>query len=350
MKKNSIGRLIWLSALILFIASAATTVALASRLNPFMPDDSGAIVINQNPVSLPADDTSGSVTTSHIVTDTGVKEDTAASEPSGTATADTGVKNPDKDTAVNTAPDTVPADSSEWGMADTVPSTHGGKPGIEASDDLVVWETMTEVEIFKVSYENGEGTVTVLSDNGDKVLAPGTENSYTFKLKNTGNTALDYTLQVEAFFTPVYQPIPVTGRISRYDGKWVVGDKDNYAAVGYLDGASDTATLGAGKYNYYTLDWCWPFEGGSDVDDIIDTSLGDLALTEDITFTIVLKIVAEISEDPENNSGILPPQTGENVDLFLVGGVALVSFIVMLAALLVRRDKKGYTPAEARQN
>ena len=64
----------------------------------------------------------------------------------------------------------------------------------------------------------------------------------------------------------------------------------------------------------------------------------------------MLKIVAEVSEDPENNSGILPPQTGDKVDLFLVGGVALVSFIVMLAALLVRRDKKGYTPAEARQN
>lgn len=344
---SSVGRLIWLSALILFIASAATTVALASRLNPFMPDDSGAIVINRDPAVDSAADTAAKDSTS----------DTAAvtdATPIDTTAADTGVKTPDKDTAVNTtpdtAPDTSPADSSDWGMADTVPHTHGGNSGIEASDDLVVWETMTEVEIFKVSYENGEGMVTVLSSNGDKVIAPGTENSYTFKLKNTGDTALDYTLSVEAFFDPVYQPLPIEARLSRYDGEWVVGDKDNYAAVGYLDGASDTATLGAGKYNYYTLDWCWPFEGGSDVDDIIDTSLGDLALTEDITFTIVLKIVAEVSEDPENNSGILPPQTGENVDLFLVGGVALVSFIVMLAALLVRCDKKGYTPAEARQN
>ena len=345
MKKNSIGRLIWLSALMLFIASAATTVALASRLGPYMPDDSGAIVINQNPVSLPADGTTGNETTAPIVTDTDAREDTTASEPVDTTAAEP---------AESTAADTVnsgstPSDSSDWGTADLTPG-HTPKPGIEASDDLVVWETMTEVEIFKVSYENGEGVVTVLSDNGDKVLAPGTENSYTFKLKNTGNTALDYTLQVEAFFTPVYQPIPVTGRISRYDGKWVVGDKDTFVAANILDGASDTATLGAGKYNYYTLDWCWPFEGGNVIYDNIDTSLGNLAVTEDITFTIVLKIVAEISEDPENNSGILPPQTGENVDLFLVGGVALVSFIVMLAALLVRRDKKGYNPAEARQN
>ncbi|MBR5452935.1 MAG: hypothetical protein IKV54_02540 [Clostridia bacterium] len=338
MKKNSIGRLIWLSALILFIASAATTVALASRLNPFMPDDSGAIVINRDPAVDSAADTAAKDSTS----------DTAAvtdATPIDTTAADTGVKNPDKDTAVNTAPDTVPADSSDWGMADTVPSTHGGKPGIEASDDLVVWETMTEVEIFKVSYENGEGTVTVLSDNGEKILAPGTENSYTFKLKNTGDTALDYTLLVEAFFEPVYQPIPIEARLSRYDGKWVVGDKDRYDAVGYLDGAEDTATLGAGKYNYYTLDWRWPFESGSD---LLDTSLGDLALTEDITFTIVLKIVAEISEDPENNSGILPPQTGDGVNLILVGAVASGSFILMLFMLFTRRGKKGYVPAGER--
>ena len=162
MKKNSIGRLIWLSALILFIASAATTVALASRLGPYMPDDSGAIVINQNPVSLPADGTTGNETTAPIVTDTDAREDTTASEPAGTTAAEP---------AESTAADTVnsgstPSDSSDWGTADLTPG-HTPKPGIEASDDLVVWETMTEVEIFKVSYENGEGVVIAFDYTAD---------------------------------------------------------------------------------------------------------------------------------------------------------------------------------------
>ena len=133
---------------------------------------------------------------------------------------------------------------------------------------------------------NGEKVITVNSGNGDKVIAPGTENSYTFKLKNTGNVALDYTVEVDAYFTPADIEIPITGRLNRYDGTWVIGGKDEYAKVPVLDTAEDNATLGAGKYTYYTLDWLWPFESGNDE---LDTMLGNLAVDQELTFTIVIK-------------------------------------------------------------
>ena len=104
-------------------------------------------------------------------------------------------------------------------------------PGFEVSDDNTVWTTNTQVEIFKLSYENGEANITVQSSDGEKVFAPGTENSYTFKLKNTGNVALDYTVDIDAYFTPGETVIPITARVNRYDGKWLVGSGDSYVDI-----------------------------------------------------------------------------------------------------------------------
>ena len=143
--------------------------------------------------------------------------------------------------------------------------------------------------------ENGEGKVFVQGADGNKVIAPGTGNSYTFKLKNTGTTPLNYLLNVDAFVTPGDVRIPVESRINRYDGEWIVGDKEQYVDVHTLDTAEDSAPLGAGKYTYYTLDWRWPFESG---DDEYDTLLGNMAVEQDLTLTIIISTTAVADEEP----------------------------------------------------
>ena len=50
--------------------------------------------------------------------------------------------------------------------------------GFEVSSDDQVWGAKTDVEIFRASYENGEYQVTVKSENGDSLIAPGNENSF----------------------------------------------------------------------------------------------------------------------------------------------------------------------------
>lgn len=325
---NSKTKWIWLSVLILLVCVAATTIAFVSRLDSFLLDDEGAIsLITENNSGMDdstdeTEDTQGSGTTATQAPTT-EQEPTNNSDTTGTSTN-------------SSTADTTP-------QATQPPK----KPGFEASDDNTVWSTNTQVEIFRVSYVNGEQVITVNSDNGDKVIAPGTENSYIFKLKNTGNVALDYTVEIDAYFTPANIEIPITGRLNRYDGAWVIGGKDEYEKVSVLDTTVDKATLGAGKYTYYTLDWLWPFESGNDE---LDTMLGNLATEQDLTFTIVIKTTATESSDPYDDSGITPPQTGDNTNLTLWIVLAVSSFAMMMFLLFYQNKEKRRYDAEADKN
>ena len=325
---NSKTKWIWLSVLILFVCVAATTIAFMSRLDSFLLDDEGAI-------SLITEDTSETDDSSDE-TDGTQSQDSAATQDSET----------EQDSTSST--DTPGTDEPDPSTSTTPEVTQPPKnPGFEAGDDKTVWGTNTQVEIFSVSYVNGEQIITVKSDNGDKVIAPGTENSYTFKLKNTGNVALDYTVEIDAYFTPADIEIPITGRLNRYDGTWVIGGKDEYAKVPVLDTAEDNATLGAGKYTYYTLDWLWPFESGNDE---LDTMLGNLAVDQELTFTIVIKTTATESSNPYDDSGITPPQTGDNTNLTLWIVLAVSSFAMMIFLLFYQNKEKRRDSAEANTN
>ena len=325
---NSKTKWIWLSVLILLVCVAATTIAFVSRLDSFLLDDEGAI-------SLITEDTSGTDNSTDETEDT-QDTDTAATQ------APTTEQEPTNSTNTSGTQETDPATSTTPQV--TQPPRN---PGFEASDDNTVWSTNTQVEIFRISYMNGEQVITVNSDNGDKIIAPGTENSYTFKLKNTGDVALDYTVEVDAYFTPADIEIPITGRLNRYDGKWVVGGKDEYAKVPVLDTAEDNGTLGAGKYTYYTLDWLWPFESGNDE---LDTMLGNLATEQDLIFTIVIKTTATESDNPYDDSGITPPQTGDNTNLALWITLAVSSFAMMIFLLFFQNKEKRRYDAEADKN
>lgn len=294
-KKSNKRKLLWLSVLILFICVALTTCAVMEVMNVFQPDDSGAISIRP---------------------DTPGVEDCPTDGP------------------------TTPNDTTENDSQTTAPPV---TPGLDVYDDQTVWQTNTQIELFKVSYQNGQRVVTVVSDKGDKIIAPGTGNSYTFKLKNAGNVALDYTVEVEVFFTPSDVEIPITMRLSRYDGNWVVGGKKSYIKASEMGIASDTDVLGAGRYAYYTLDWSWPLEG----DDDLDTMLGDMAAEQDLTFTIVIRTVATECSDPNAEGGLLPPKTGDETNITFWIALIAGSFGVIIILLIMMKRENKRTDVEA---
>ena len=203
-------------------------------------------------------------------------------------------------------------------------------PGFQVFDENTVWEGQTDVEIFRITYENGQAQVTVQSGNGDKLLAPGTENSYTFTLQNTGNVDLDYTLQVEAYFSHGDKPIPVEARLVDYEQHYWVGSESQYAPVLELNTVDISSSLTAGYIAPYTLQWQWPFEG----DDAYDTLLGNLAVDEDITLTIVIRTTAEYG----GQGGI--PETGDNAQLLLPAIAMVASFGGLLAVLLIPKRRR----------
>lgn len=319
--KKKITKMLLVLAAILLVASSSTTIALASVLNQYNMNDKGAIEIA--PVSW------YDQTVSFPETE---EEKTVSS-------GETFFK--------------------DYFSAETLNSSNYTSAGFTVTDENeVVWETETEVEIFKVAYENGEGYVTAKSFNGEKIVAPGTENSYLFKLKNSGDTEITYTLNVDAFITPGDNMIPIEARISRYDEEWIVGGPDEWVDVPTLDTAADEASLSPDRYTYYTLDWRWPFESGNDE---YDTFLGNLAVEEDITITIVISTTATAEEsapgtdpddpdspdEPGGGEGLVPPDTGDNsiLSIWISLAVGAAVFLIIILVYKIREEKRSKTEA-----
>ena len=238
------------------------------------------------------------------------------------------VKDAQKNEVSNDAPVNLPAAPTE---ADKKVSANF-KPGFEASDDKVVWGDMTEVEIFKVTYDE-TGSVTV-DGVDDKVFAPGTGNTYNFSLKNTGNVALDYTLSAEVLFSHEKDTIPITVRMNQFDGSYLVGTKDTYVPAADLNGVTDNGTLAPGKYANYALDWEWPFEGPKG--DAYDTELGNKAVNEDITMTVILRTTAEADYVYDKS-----PDTGDTgITVFVVIAIAALAAMLVLVVLLKKSKEE----------
>lgn len=208
------------------------------------------------------------------------------------------------------------------------------KPGFRVYDENTVWSGQTDVEIFRVSYKNGQEKVTVNSSNGQKVLAPGTENTYKFTLENTGNVSLDYTLSMEAYFSHTDMPIPIDARVVDHKGNYLAGSAEGKTDVLDLNQVSQKGTLRAGYVAPYTLEWEWPFEEN----DEYDTMLGNMAVDEDITLTIVIKTTASYNPDPNAPGG--NPQTGDDVPIVLLVGVLAGSTLGLVLLLLPKRKRE----------
>lgn len=203
-------------------------------------------------------------------------------------------------------------------------------------DGSASFEGYTGIELFKTSYENGEGKITVNSHNGDKVVAPGTTNTYTLALENTCSENVKFDMEVEVYLTAdvsVGSGIPLEAKFyGGKDGKYFVGSETNWADIDALHGVTDSGTLKPGYIMPYTLQWQWPFEE----DDAYDTMLGDLAVDEDIMLTIVINTVASYS--PTADGGI--PKTGDTSHVMFYAGVMVTSAAALLLLLLLSKRKQ----------
>ncbi len=178
----------------------------------------------------------------------------------------------------------------------------GALPDMEAS-----WETETSVDLFKSAYTGPDGSITVESANGDKLIAPGTSNTYSFTLKNTGNIDLDCTLVLEGVFKLANRDIPMFVRLSE-DGRWIMGGSEEWIHVDEMNELVESNTLPRGEATTYLFEWMWPYELDDDTDillgDILDsmlspdgndTELGSGSIGVDTKFLLNIRVTSEIS-------------------------------------------------------
>lgn len=160
-----------------------------------------------------------------------------------------------------------------------------------------IWGAEEKVDIFKVSYENGNQEVTVAGKGGQKVIAPGTGNKYTFAVKNVAGGILDYRLTVLATFKRAdgtELTCPVEAKLQGHQG-WMLGDADTYRPVLELNGLRESAVLRSNSHAFYTLEWRWPFEQDIDGDGNYDdgNALDTWVATQDQPVALTLELIVD---------------------------------------------------------
>ena len=180
-------------------------------------------------------------------------------------------------------------------------------PSAEVEDESgIVWEKHTNVDIFKTSYKNGNGEFTVVSNNGDKVFAPGTATSYKFTAQNSGNMAVDYTIDLNFVLKSGGEKMdltnfPISVRLTNTSGDYLIGDKNTYVPVERAILSTHADLLGAYSYETYELEIYWPYESGNDS---YDTFLGNLSAEKEVWVTMELDFYAFESLDATAQGGV----------------------------------------------
>ena len=218
-------------------------------------------------------------------------------------------------------------------------------PSFSAYDEKTVWQAETDVEIFRISYENDENRITVKDSNGsdDKLIAPGTSNKYVFTLANTGDVPLEYNLNMESWITGTELNIPVRVRVSDHENNYLSGSSDASVPVMDLNNVDKDGLLGTGRYAVYTLEWEWPFEQNNDE---FDTMLGNFAADNEIALSIRINTTASYSEKTEaGDSGILPPQTGDSFNIRLYSVIIFSALLIIFVSFFIS-DKRTNTEEE----
>ncbi len=225
----------------------------------------------------------------------------------------------------------------------------GSLPGIGVQNPGPTWETKTSVDLFKSAYVNEEGKVTVKSENGEKIIAPGASNEYSYTIKNTGNISLNYEMQIDGVFTISDKTLPLFVRL-RFGDTWLIGAKDEWIHIDEVEGVLSQRTLGAKKADVYVFEWMWPYETDKETDKLIgdlndilidadanDTSIGDISIGASTQFILEISTTAEVTPGaiPMYGDGVTVKEELIMVCVFI--GVALLCLFFIIPYLCVRK-------------
>ena len=203
-----------------------------------------------------------------------------------------------------------------------------------------------EIQVFYAEYGK-DGEITVKSDFGDKVVAPGTENSYNLYVRNVGKVPISYILEAESRITVDVNgqqtEIPIEASFYTPRSSYLLGGEESLENLGKLDGVKDSSGLSPEHQAKYTLCWSWPFDG----DDEFDTLLGNLAAEgEELTVKVAFNVTAAYNP----NAGGGSPITGGSSNIGLWVALFVISTFTLIILLFLRKreqdEENSQTPEE----
>lgn len=202
-----------------------------------------------------------------------------------------------------------------------------------------------EIQIFHAEYDES-GEVTVKSAEGDRVVAPGTQNSYDLYVRNVGNVPISYILEAQSFLTVTVDgkevQIPVDASFSTPKNSYMLGADDSLEHLSGLDGAKDYFGLSPQHQAKYTLTWSWPFGEN----DEFDTMLGNLAAEgEDLTVKVAFNVTAVYDPDAAGGS----PMTGDSFNIGLWVALFVISTFTLIILLFWRKRENDEENSQTRK-
>ena len=289
-KLHNQERILWPAVFLLAVMVIATAALVGTYLFPFTKKSDCEISLYQGQTYSEKRQLSKNKATTGSSTGTSFGSMTGSG--AGTTTGNTAVGN------------TTTGNGSTAGNANA---------GFQVSDDQQIWSTNTSIDLFHIRYTNGYGEISVQGENGDKIVAPGTDGQYTFSLKNTGSKEADYKVWIEASTSSGDMDFPVLTKMKNADG-WLLGSDDTWENAEDLNGVSAQGQMEAGKSQDYTIYWQWPFE---QEEDDRDTALGNLNDGQELTYTVTIHTQASMDTDSgaadrSQGTSINPVKTGDN--------------------------------------
>ena len=181
----------------------------------------------------------------------------------------------------------------------------GKNPSVEVGDEQNKWEAGKQVNIFSAEYKNGAGETTVLSQDGTKLIAPGTQTTYKFTMQNNGNMAVVYETDLDFIFKIGGERVtdyefPLIVRLVNDKGEYIIGNETEWVQVTKAALARHPGVLGANSYETFELQLKWEFDGGNDA---LDTLYGDMSVEQGISLTMQINTYAEEALDPTLQGG-----------------------------------------------
>ncbi len=202
-----------------------------------------------------------------------------------------------------------------------------------------------EIQIFCAEYDN-DGKITVKSDYGNQVVAPGTENSYDLYVRNVGNVPISYVLEAQSHITVDVNgkqtEIPIKANFIDPNNNYLLGKENEADSLAKLDGVKDSSGLSPQHQAKYTLYWSWPFDG----DDEFDTLLGNLAAEgEELTVKVAFNVTA--AYNPNAAGGSL--MTGDSSNIGLWVALFIISTFTLIILLFLRKRENDEENSQTRK-
>ncbi len=200
----------------------------------------------------------------------------------------------------------------------------------------LIWDDNTKVRadgtgeltLFDTLYQN------VNSDNGEKVLAPGTEGDNIVRLHNKCGNEVTYTAIMYTIRSVGNLPV-----VAVMDGDG--NDTEDFSLPNGIEKDSVVKALSGklsdGQIADFNIDWHWTFEQGTE-QDIIDTAFGDKA-AQDEADNVVMGIYIVV-EDQGSKVRPNPPKTGDDTVIFGYITLCAISFIAIILLLITDRKKR----------